>query len=300
MTKIVERIALESVAKENGVRRVRLISPGQGSSGHYSKEVIAQYMAEALPKGSLVYLDHTSYRDEVERDGTRSIKDVAGKLVSDPVYEADAPEGEGSYVDVKFKRVVEEDLQDIADAIAVSIEVYAGRKDEYGNIVEMHHNPLNSLALVPVGGRDGKVFESFRAKASESLDTEGTDMPISKEEMEQIAVRSAALVVEALKPEPEEQKTETDVAALVEKVVAADLPAVLVKPVVEAVKAGTDVEDAIKAQKALVDSIREGYSKAEDDSDDGALSEGATKDKTDPTPADRGSAYMERLKKGNK
>lgn len=298
--KISEHISLESSSvKEDGSRRVRLISPGTGSSGIYSAEMLNKYMAEALPKGTLVYLDHTGWSDEMEREGTRSIKDVAGKFVSDPVYEANAPEGEGSYVNIKFKRVVEQDLEDIGDAVGVSIEVHAGRKDEFGNIVEMHYDPLNALALVPVPGRDGRIFENFRAKASESENNNGeADMPISKEDIEAVAERAAALVVEALKPEPKDEQPETDVAALVLKVSESGLPAVLTTPVVEAVLGGADIDEAIKAQEAVVKAIRE--SAKDDSTDSGVLSEsgdGKTEPKTD---AERGQAYLERFKKAGK
>ena len=147
--RIVEHVAFEATAAtEDGVRRVRLISPGKGSSGVYSAEMLHENIAKALPKGTIVYLDHTSEADRDNRGGTRSIKDVAGKFVSDPVFEAEAPEGEGSYANVKFSRSVSPMLEDVGDVIGVSIEVHAGKKDAKGNITEMNYHPLNSQANV--------------------------------------------------------------------------------------------------------------------------------------------------------
>lgn len=306
---LVENIALEAVAvNADGSRRVRLISPGQGSSGVYSREVLSRYVAEALPKGTLVYLDHTTEEDVWKRDGNRSIKDIAGKFVSDPTYEAEAKEGEGSYVNIKFTRDTEPLIEDVGDAIGVSIEIHAGRKDEYGNIVELHEHPLNALAIVPVPGRDGRIFEDFRAKAQENRDNGGTDMPISEEDRKAIVTDVLEGLKEAIKPEPaENEPVEIDITAIVTKVSEAKLPTVLVGAVVESVKAGSTVEDAIKVQTALVESIR---GKADDNDDTesvSVLSEGQntasqTPDIKTMKPSERGELYEQKFftKKGGK
>jgi hypothetical protein len=304
---LLETIALESVSvNEDGSRRVRLISPGQGSSGYYSREVLAKYTAEALPKGTLVYLDHMSDEEFQEGRG-RSIKDIAGKLLTDPVYEADAPEGEGSYTNIKFTESVEPLIKDVLDVIAVSVEVHAGKKDSKGNIVEMHADPLNSLAVVPVGGRDGRIFESFRAKAQEDHDNGGSDMTISAEDRKAIVDDLLPALTEALKPKPaeEQEPVVVDHAAVVEAVVTAKLPKELISSVVTLVESGKSVEDAIKEQTALVEAIR--GEKADDDDAEHVLSEGVngTKDKADiksMTPEARAEAYMEKFisKKGGK
>ena len=303
---LVENVALESVAvNADGSRRVRLISPGQGSSGHYSREALSTYIAEALPKGTLVYLDHTS--DDAMAEGRgRSIKDIAGKFVSDPTYEVNAVEGEGSYTNVKFTRSVEPLLEDVGDAVAVSIEIHAGKKDPQGNITEMHSHPLNSLAIVPVGGRDGRIFEDFRAQAQEDHDNGGSDMTISEEDRKALVADIAAVVTEALKPKPEEKTpVVVDHAAVVAEVIKAKLPTELISSVVTAIEGGKSVEDAIKEQTALVEAIR---GDKKNDEAENVLSEGvdgANKDKIDISKMDpeaRGQAYMEKYfpQKGGK
>ena len=299
----VEHFALESSAKADGTRRVRLISPGQGSSGMYSREVLASYIAEALPKGTKVYLNHTDEEDDYRRGGTRKFQDVAGKIVTDPVYEADAPEGEGSYADVKFMREIEEKLEDIGDVVGVSVEIHAGRKDEYGNIIEMAAHPLNSLALVPEPGRDGRIFESFtqsfRASALEKQTEEGEqDMAISKEDIAAIV----AGVQEAIKPEPKDE-VEVDVAETIRKVMKAELPEPLEEAAIaEALESG-DAEAAIAKQAKIVEAVK-AVEKVEktDDIDKGVrLSESA--EDNDPAPKDdyeRGQIYLERFKKAGK
>lgn len=294
----VEHFALESSAKADGTRRVRLISPGQGSSGMYSREVLASYIAEALPKGTKVYLNHTDEEDEWKRGGTRKFQDVAGKIVTDPVYEADAPEGEGSYADVKFMREIEEKLEDIGDVVGVSVEIHAGRKDEYGNIIEMAAHPLNSLALVPEPGRDGRIFEDFRASALEKPNEEGEqDMAISKEDIAAIV----AGVQEALKPEPKDE-VEVDVAETIRKVMKAELPEPLEEAAIaEALESG-DAEAAIAKQAKIVEAVK-AVEKVEktDDIDKGVRLSESAETKVEPqNDYERGQAYLERIKKAGK
>lgn len=298
----VEHFALESSAKADGTRRVRLISPGQGSSGMYSREVLARYIAEALPKGTKVYLNHTDDDDEWKRGGTRKFQDVAGKIVTDPVYEVEAPEGEGSYADVKFTREIEEKLKDIGDVVGVSVEIHAGRKDEYGNIIEMAAHPLNSLALVPEPGRDGRIFESFasdfRASALEKPNEEGEqDMAISKEDIAAIV----AGVQEALKPEPKDE-VEVDVAETIRKVMKAELPEPLEEAAIaEALESG-DAEAAIAKQAKIVEAVK-AVEKVEktDDIDKGVRLSESAETKVEPqNDYERGQAYLERIKKAGK
>jgi len=292
-----EHFALESVATDvAGVRRVRLISPGKGSSGFYTAEMLNQFVAEALPKGTLVYLDHTSAEDEAQRDGTRSIKDVAGKFVTDPIFEADAPEGAGSYTTIKFTKAVNSLLEDVGDAIGVSVEVHDGKKDAQGNITEMRYTPLNSLALVPVPGRDGRVFENFRATASESQKEEGLDMPLTQEEMKGIAEMARDLIVEALKPETTEP-VEIDIAGIVEKVSDAKLPKMLKSAAIAAILEGVSVDDAIKTQTDLYEAIAKTV--VPEGSDEVLnLSEREGADDKPKDENSRGASYLERVRKG--
>jgi len=297
MTSLIEHFALESVATDvAGVRRVRLISPGKGSSGFYTAEMLNQFVAEALPKGTLVYLDHTSAEDEAQRDGTRSIKDVAGKFVTDPIFEADAPEGAGSYTTIKFTKAVNSLLEDVGDAIGVSVEVHDGKKDAQGNITEMRYTPLNSLALVPVPGRDGRVFENFRATASESQEEEGLDMPLTQEEMKGIAEMARDLIVEALKPETTEP-VEIDIAGIVEKVSDAKLPKMLKSAAIAAILEGVSVDDAIKTQTDLYEAIAKTV--VPEGSDEVLnLSEREGADDKPKDENSRGASYLERVRKG--
>jgi len=68
---------------------IGLISPGQGSSGFYSKEVVeAAGKDKVFPKGTHMYLDHPTESENVERP-ERSVKDLAAVLTEDAYWNAE-------------------------------------------------------------------------------------------------------------------------------------------------------------------------------------------------------------------
>ena len=67
----------------------------------------------------------------------------------------------------------------------------------------------------------------------------------------------AAAVAEALAPDEEPQeKEESDVAAVAEAMVAANLPEVSRKAVYESLRAGADLNEAIEGQKAFAEAVK--------------------------------------------
>lgn len=59
-----------------------------GSSGYYPREVLERDGATAWPAGTPVYIDHPGESEMFDRP-ERSIRDLAGKITTDPVYESD-------------------------------------------------------------------------------------------------------------------------------------------------------------------------------------------------------------------
>ena len=70
--------------------QVQLITPGWGSSGHYSAEVLeAAAKAGAWPSGTQMFLDHAD-AEERELRPERSVKDIAAKLTEDAYWNGSA------------------------------------------------------------------------------------------------------------------------------------------------------------------------------------------------------------------
>jgi len=146
----------------DGTFPVLLISPGQGASGYYSEEVIAQYAAEAWPKGTHVYLDH------LKEGESRTPEKLLGILVEETTVAAD-----GSAVNrfKPFKRH-QEWIEEVAPYVGLSISVRGDGKvgtidGKSTTIVEsLDPHITNTVDLVSYAGRGGKFLESFLEEAN--------------------------------------------------------------------------------------------------------------------------------------
>lgn len=242
--------------------RARLISEGQGSSGVYPAHLLRERGPKIWPEGTHVYFDHLSSEDP--HNGSHSVKDLVGVIEGTPEFD----EGDnGLYGNIKFFSQHQKMMEEIAPYVGLSIEA-SGELDDDGNVISLFESPLNAVAVVPRAGRDGKLvsmIESFR-ESSDRIDDEPN--PIEREPMNEQEIKALAeALAEAIKPEfaaltealtpkaPEVEETETDFAAVVEAAVEADLSKTSRTRVVEAVKAGKPVDEAINAEKALRDEI---------------------------------------------
>lgn len=264
--------------------RVRLISEGQGTSAFYPGDVLKEFGPTTFVKGTQFFLDHPTENEEYERGGARSIKDYAGSLLED----AEWVEAERAlYAPVKFIDPIVPLVESAFEDIAVSIDVRRFELTEGDNgepvVAKMYPHPLNNVAIVPRGGRDGKIvslIESYRDKAGGITDTINTNTETSErntmtpEEIKALSESlSASLVAaltpaltEALKPAPVEDtkdKTEgIDLAAVVESAADAGLPKAARVRIVEALKADPsktedDAKALIESEKTYIESLRE-------------------------------------------
>ena len=77
--------------------RARLIEGDRwGSSGWYGREMLERDGPNVWPAGTQVYMVHPGATEQHDRP-ERSVRDLAGKIVTAPVYETD-----GLYADVEF------------------------------------------------------------------------------------------------------------------------------------------------------------------------------------------------------
>src|SRR4249920_1904662 len=82
-------VATEGAAK-SGRLNVQIISPGWGSSGYYSPDVLEQAAKDRVfGQGTQVFLDHPTPTEQEERPN-RSVKDLAGVLLEDAKWNGSA------------------------------------------------------------------------------------------------------------------------------------------------------------------------------------------------------------------
>lgn len=264
-----------------GVYRVRIIgSDIQGSSGYYPRSVVERDVKAAFPKLTRVFADHPTATESKEMP-VRSVRKIAGKIISDPWMEED-----GAYADVQFGREWAEFLEDFHDVVGMSIRA-SGEKEEQDVdgvtrdvVTEIAASPLNSVDLVTVPGADGAVVEalkeSFEAAPEDAqapkesgtpdvTETEGAtfmDKELSErfEALEKAVTsltEALAPVVESLKPAPEAEVEKTDVAEAAKSVYGAtELSESAKERAFAAIVGGTPIEEAISAEKKIADEYR--------------------------------------------
>jgi len=145
-------------AEGTGRLLVQLITPGWGTTGYYTPEVLEEAAAEQIfPAGTQMYLDHPTYTESVERPA-RSVRDLAGVLVEDAVWNGQALVAQARVFDT-FRHAIAE----MADSIGVSIrggaEVSDGEAEgRRGRIVERIAE-VASVDFVTRAGRGGRIIQ---------------------------------------------------------------------------------------------------------------------------------------------
>lgn len=168
-----QKIREAATATRRGPGRIllTLISPGQGSSGDYTPEVLATAAKErAFPRGTLGMIDHDTPTEMMERP-EGSLRNLA------IVLEEDAYIGEGGALQAEAKvasawrDLVDDFHEHIGASIFASAEISVNESGQ--KIVErIIPNPFNRADLVTVAGRGGKidqVLEAARVIESRSI-----------------------------------------------------------------------------------------------------------------------------------
>lgn len=157
-TQLLLKESTQAIVKKGRRWRVVVATPGTGTSGKYSENVLREYGPSALPPRSKAFFDH---------DPKRSIKDMVG-------YYPD-----GAYWDDTLKELVAElqpfeHWQSVVDEIGPFAEasIYMmGEKDDDGNVTKLLPHRTNGVDLVGYGGLEGaglkeqveSLFETARA-----------------------------------------------------------------------------------------------------------------------------------------
>jgi len=164
---------VESTTDSTGLMRIRIISPGWGSSGHYSPEVL-KAAAPLYKQGTHCFWNHPSRTEEHDRP-ERSLADLAGVLVEDARW-SDSPEP-GLYARVQVFAPYRDVVREMAPHIGVSHFVWGESKQgtaegRKGDIITKIA-AVRSVDFVTVAGRGGAILESARAEVAERVARSG-------------------------------------------------------------------------------------------------------------------------------
>jgi hypothetical protein len=156
-------------AKGDGSYKIQVISPGLGSSGYYSAEVLeAAAKAKVWGKGTKVFFDHPTATEDEERPA-RSVKDLAAVLTEDATWDGSALVARIKPTGGLGKTVLENDT--FRQAVGVSVR--ASAEGDVGEVAgkqcwivsEIFPGTFNSVDLVTYAGRGGMILESAREEA---------------------------------------------------------------------------------------------------------------------------------------
>lgn len=159
---ITETAGLTAVPVEGkpGRLKVTLITPGQGSSGYYSPEVLETAATDKVfPAGTQMYLDHPTESEQFERP-ERSVKDLGAVLVEDAYAENGALVAEAESFS-QHRELLSEMQQYIGVSVRSAADVSEGPRRTIERLIA---SPSNSVDFVTRAGRGGSftVLESAR------------------------------------------------------------------------------------------------------------------------------------------
>lgn len=270
-TLLVESTSIAQPTGKEGHWKSVLITPGVGSSGTYTESMLKEYGPIALRKGAKSFVTHNRLEN-----GEPDPFSMWGFLTEDSYYE----DGVGLVGEIEVLPSWRDKIAEVAPHTALSIYV-VGEADADGNITKLLEDAQNGCDLVVHPGRPGsglveKLYETAKNSADADNGQAGRQAEVNKEKLQMDELKA---LIEALSTKVDGLGTKVDsVVALSEAsssaaadkvdafkvadelsaaVAEAKLPEMGRKRVLESVKAGTPVADAVAGEKAYIKAISE-------------------------------------------
>ncbi|VXA92536.1 hypothetical protein [Citricoccus sp. K5] len=134
-----------------------IITPGQGSSGQYSAEMLERAAKDkAFPRGTQGHVNHTTAMEDMERP-EGDLRNLALVLTEDARWTGDALVAEAR-VGSAWRDFVTEFGEFIGVSISAAAEI-----SEDGTVNRLIPDPFNRVDLVTVAGRGGRIAEVLEA-----------------------------------------------------------------------------------------------------------------------------------------
>lgn len=156
----------EGAVGQDGTVSLKLISPGWGSCGYYSKEMLARDGSKAFPAGTKNFWDHATDAEEASRP-EGSLRNLASVLTENAHYEDAGAAGSGLYARAKVFEEFRQPVDDLAKHIGMSIRATAKVKQgkaegRTGPLIEELSKGI-SVDYVTTPGAGGQILQLFEA-----------------------------------------------------------------------------------------------------------------------------------------
>lgn len=263
----------------NGRWRSVLITPGQGSSGYYSEDVLREYGPKVLRKGAKSFVTHNRMEN-----GEPDPFAMWGFLAEDSYYE----EGVGLVGTIEVLPSWRERVEEVAPHVALSVYI-CGELDENGNVSSLVEDVQNGVDLVAYPGRPGSALvEQMIESAIADSDKPGVTSAQEERKLEMekdveerfdaletlltsLVAKETASQAEAVQAEADEKAVRAAVEAYhasITAIDAADLPEKVVESLRTQAMEGVDVapliEQAVEMKSALTANLAESASQGRD------------------------------------
>lgn len=258
MHKLHESFSPEASSLGDGKYRIRIIMPGQGSSGIYTAENLAE-SAPLFKAGTEMFIDHPTETEEWERP-ERSIRDYAGVFLEDATVGEDG----ALYTVCKVFSGVNELIKDKWEHIGVSINAWCTDPISENGIVPPIAG-VRSVDFVTTPGAGGAIVDLLESNRNDNYVKEaGMDKEIESKFDELKAsliealsskLEAAMATIQEAKAEEPTEEASVDVDSVLEagrKIAESGLPEAAIVRVREAVKAGADVDSALESERAYL------------------------------------------------
>ena len=258
MHKLHESFSPEASSLGDGKYRIRIIVPGQGSSGIYTAENLAE-SAPLFKAGTEMFIDHPTETEEWERP-ERSIRDYAGVFLEDATVGEDG----ALYTVCKVFSGMNELIKDKWEHIGVSINAWCADPISENGIVPPIAG-VRSVDFVTTPGAGGTIIDLLESNRNDNYVKEaGMDKEIESKFDELKAsfiealsskLEAAMATIQEAKAEEPTEEASVDVDSVLKagrKIAESGLPEAAIVRVREAVKAGADVDSALESERAYL------------------------------------------------
>jgi hypothetical protein len=170
----------EGAVGQDGSAYLKLITPGWGSSGYYSPELLERDGAKAFPKGTKNFWNHQTDAEEAARP-EGDLRDLASVLTEDAHWKPNGPAGPGLYARAKVFEQFRQPVDDLAKHIGVSIRATGKAKEgtadgRKGPIIQELNRGI-SVDYVTTPGAGGQILQLFESARTRQTNTgDETDM----------------------------------------------------------------------------------------------------------------------------
>jgi len=160
----------ERAVRRDGTIMQKLIAPGWGSSGYYSREVLERDVPKVFPKGTQNFWNHDTAVQEMEKP-EGDLHRLASVQISDPIWLENGPKGPGMYAESKVFSGYANAIDEIGEHIGMSIRASGRFKEgeaegKRGRIItEIAPDPnvgarVDYVTKPGAGGAVVQIFES--------------------------------------------------------------------------------------------------------------------------------------------